>query len=217
MKKVLILISAACLLLPAMALGAGNANPYIYLEIDDREPVLEEPPIPAPMCYCEGPPLKCYRYGESATYTKNPYQPTWVYLHIAKTENGFRGVAFGMSKTSGNSVWTGCNNCPDFLMGPCSSPSACIVSSTGPCHQWQNHPAYCTWTARADVNVPDIYVIVASSDLGHHKVMNCDFEYDDNTSLGHGAEWAPTQSLVCGADPTAVELTTWGAIKGLYR
>jgi hypothetical protein len=208
MKKLLILISAACLLLPAMAFGAGNANPTLYLEIaaDDA------------MCICIGPPLQCYRYGQSSDFSKNPWQPTYVYVHVGKVENGFLGVPFGMVN-SGNAVFASCTACPGFLKGPSTAgePAAVIVSSTGACHQWMEHPVYCMWQAQADVNVPDIFTLVASADLGHHNVINCDNEYDVGTVLGHGAEWAPQQTLVCGGDPTAVELTTWGAIKGLYR
>jgi hypothetical protein len=77
-----------------------------------------------------------------------------------------------------------------------------------------DHPVYCMWLAQ-DAN-PDIWTVVASGDLGHHMVINCDNEYDTGTSLGSGAEWADNQTIVCGG-LGPVEETTWGQIKALYR
>ncbi len=203
MKKLLILISAACLLLPALAFGQ-NAAPRLYLEIAANDG----------MCMCVGPPLQCYRFGDASS--KFAWMPSWIYVHVGKVENGFLGVPFGMVN-SGAAIFASCTACPGFLKGPSTAgePAAVIVSSTGPCYQWQYHPVYCMWQAQ-DSNA-DLFTLVASADLGHHNVINCLNQYDTGTTLGHGAEWSANQTLVCGGDPTATELTTWGAIKGLYR
>jgi hypothetical protein len=189
MKKVLVALSFVCLLIPAMSFAAGNANPHVYLEIyaDDAH------------CTCPGPPLPCYRALPKADFT-----PAYIFVHVARVENGFLGIPFGMV-TSGGALFTACTACPGFLKGP----------STGLCHQWEDHPIYCMWLAQ-DAN-PDIWTIVASGDLGHHMVINCDNEYDSGTALGHGAEWSSNQTVACATGGDPVEETTWGRIKGLYR
>ncbi len=206
MKILLLLLSLLCLLAPGLSSAAGNVNPHLFLEIyaDNAH------------CICPGPPLSCYRYGSGDDQSKIPWQPTWVYIHVGKVENGFLGLPFGMAN-SGNATFASCTACPGFLKGPSTAgePFAVIVSSTGPCYQWQYHPVYCMWQAQADVNVPDLFMLVPSADLGHHNVINCDNQYDTGTVLGHGAEWSPAQSIVCGNSP--VEETTWGQVKALYR
>ncbi|KPJ61663.1 MAG: hypothetical protein AMJ46_00875 [Latescibacteria bacterium DG_63] len=204
MKKLLILISAACLLIPALVFGQ-NANPMLYLEIYDSDA----------HCICPyvrgGDPLPCYR-----PLPKAQWMPAYIFIHVAKVENGYLGVPFGMV-TSGGAMFSSCTACPGFLKGPSSAgePAAVIVSSTALCHPWNDHPIYCMWLSQ-DGN-DETWTLVASADLGHYYVINCLNEYDFGTTLGHGAAWAATNPLVCAGDPTPVEETTWGKIKGLYR
>jgi hypothetical protein len=201
MKKVLVAVSFVCLLVPAMVFAQGNANPNIYLEIYADEA----------HCTCPGPPLPCYR-----SDTKAQYLPTYIFLHVARVENGYKGLPFGMV-TDGNAMFTACTACPGFQKGPSTAgePAAVIVSSTGECHQWQQHPVYCMWLSNDAAG--EIWTVVSSADLGHYMVINCDNEYDSGTTLGHGAEWSTNQSFACATGGDAVEQTSWGRIKSLYR
>ncbi|KPJ59702.1 MAG: hypothetical protein AMJ46_10145 [Latescibacteria bacterium DG_63] len=200
MKRVLVAASLLCLMVPAVSF-AQNANPYLYLEIyaDDDH------------CTCQGPPLQCYR-----ALPKTAWTPTYIFVHVARTENGFLGIPFGMV-TSGGAMFSSCTACPGFLKGPSAAgePAAVIVSSTALCHQWQDHPIYCMWLSQDED--PDIWTLVGSADLGHYMVINCLNEYDFGTTLGHGAEWSSNQSFACATGDDPIDETTWGKIKALYR
>ena len=202
MKKLLVFISVVCLLIPAMALSEGNPTPHLYLEIFEEG---------VDNCICLGPPVSCFYDGYKANYV-----PCYVYVHIGKVPNGFLGIPFGMTSQN-TSVFLSSTACPGFLKGPSTAgePAAIIVSSTELCHPWQHHPIYCMWQAKDALK--DYFDLTASADLGHNNVINCDNEYDTGTTIAGNAQWIGPQDIVCGDDPTPVELTTWGAIKGLYR
>jgi hypothetical protein len=203
MKKLLILISAACLLVPAMVFAAGNPNPTLYLEIYNS---------PTDKCYCTyvpgGPPLTCWNGIKTQCF---------VFLHVGKVPNGFLGTPHGIAYTGDPFDYLSTTACPGFLKGPSTAgePDAIVVSSTGECHMWDHHSCYTRWMSGTGAD--SFFDIVANADLGHYKVINCDNLYDEGTVIGGRAEWSDVQSIVCGEDPTTVEETTWGKIKGLYR
>lgn len=203
MKKLLILISAACLLLPVMAFSAGNPNPTLYLEIYTSSAHCQCAYVPG------GPPIPCYLGPDR--------MQCYVFVHVAKVPNGFLGIPLGIDYTGPAADFLSATACPGFLMGPSTAgmPAAMISSSTGECHTWDHHPLYTRWFD--SLGGTDYFDIVASADLGHYKVINCDTEYDENTLIGGRAQWGGVQDITCGEGETAIELTTWGKIKGLYR
>jgi hypothetical protein len=83
-----------------------------------------------------------------------------------------------------------------------------------------DHPGYLTYFTTTDVGA-SYFDIVSNADEGCAIVVNCQAEYDLGTLIGGGAQWGGSQSIICAmdpsTDPTAVDFTTWGSIKSLYR
>ena len=133
----------------------------------------------------------------------------YVAVHVGKVPNGFLGLAFGIQASGAGVTFLGTVACPDFLKGPSSAgePAAIIISSKGECHQWQDHIGYLRYLTMNTCTT--WFDVVASADLGHHKVINCDIEYDEGTTVACRAQW--------GSEPSDVEATTWGGIKAAYK
>jgi len=131
---------------------------------------------------------------------------------------GYLGLGFGAQISGTGMTFMSWNACPGFLKGPSAAgePAAMLASSTALCHDWVDHEGYMIWMNLTGTTARYINII-ASADLGHAKVINCHNQYDDGTTIGGGVQIGGTQTIICGESPTAVNTTTWGAIKGLYR
>ncbi|KPJ60583.1 MAG: hypothetical protein AMJ46_06215 [Latescibacteria bacterium DG_63] len=92
MKQMLLIsVYLCCLTVPALGLAAGNANPHIYLEIFDFGSS-EPDPVPEYVCTCSYPVDPFPDFAEKTPGASLGY----VAVHIAKVENGFLGLPFGM-------------------------------------------------------------------------------------------------------------------------
>jgi hypothetical protein len=211
MKKLLILVAAACLFVPAMALAVGNANPTLYLEAYNSAADVE----PAGVCGHTLPfsgLIQCY------VAKSNPYCYGFIPIHVGKVENGFLGVAYGLQITGPYQAYLGETGCPGFNRGAGGAQVSIYFGSTQGCRQWHEHPGYSKVLANTDLGAT-YFDIINNADVGHHKVVNCDTEYDEGTVVAANgrAQWGGDQTVTCMGDPTDVELTTWSKIKGLYR
>lgn len=228
MKK--LLIALAALMIPVVVF-AGNPTPTLYLEVYGFE---EEPmPVPTYVCTHEGSPfaglLPCFS-------VRMPYMTYYVPIHIGKlvdictttgpecaTHGGFVGVPFGVTQTAPEGTpltFMSWNACPGFLKGVsvAGEPAACSSNSTTGCKDWFSHTGYLSYlNLSTNMTRKVLLNIGPNADVGHNKVINCAFTYDEGTAVGGGAEIDDAQTIVCAGDPTAVEQTTWGKIKGLYR
>ncbi|KPJ59358.1 MAG: hypothetical protein AMJ46_11520 [Latescibacteria bacterium DG_63] len=212
MKRLLASIVLVLLMIPSLVFADGNANPHLYLEINDF--TSDPAPVPDYVCTCPVVPpalIQCFS-GKSAGLAFG-----LVPIHIGKVENGFLGLPFGIATTGGDAIFLAAVACPGFLKGPSTAgePEAIIISSTQHCHQWRSHVGYLKYLTPN--TTATFFDIVPSADLGHYMVINCDNEYDLGTVVGGRAQWGGTQSVSCQGDPTTVHLGTWGKIKGLFR
>lgn len=212
MKKLLILVAAVCLFVPAMAQAAGNANPALYLEIYNN------PSDAAPAGVC-GHTLPFTGAIQCFDVKSNPYCYGFVPIHIGKVENGYLGIPYGLVQSGApTQAYLGEVACTGFNRGAGVGPGSIYFGSTTGCRQWNEHPGYSKVLASADMGAT-YFDIGPNGDVGHNKVVNCDTAYDEGTTIGtpSTAQWGGTQTVVCAGDPTDVELTTWSKIKGLYR
>jgi hypothetical protein len=233
MKKLLVLLIAACFcLVPTMAL-AGNTSPTLYLEIYmlDYDPDDPGPP-PANLCVHPSRPL----VGELPCFSpKAPYNFGIVPIHIGKLDTdpakggvlapgwplpcgpggGYDVISVGVAKTGTAVTYVGITGCPGFLQGPGTPPAAILFAATTACHDWLDHPCYVKYMSTTAMTAT-FFTIVANTDDGLIQLINCQLG-QEIPAVGGGAQWGGTKSIVCGLDPTAVDLTTWGNIKGLYR
>ena len=234
MKKLLIVLAA--LMIPSIVF-AGNVAPRVYLEVYRFEEDPTDPgPVPGYVCVHQQPTvypwtLPCY----AARY---PYNFYVVPIHIGSLDQpicltpgpscvdygGYLGIFFGVASTgSGTVFFMSWNACPGFLKGPSAAgePAACGASSTRDCHEWYDHEGYLVYLNLSSTNTSARYLnVTVSADLLHTRVINCHSQYDFGTIYGGfpgGVQIGGTQTILCGTDPTPVDATTWGAIKGLYR
>jgi hypothetical protein len=229
MKKLFVLIFAGYLLGMAPDFAAGNPVPdwpREYLEIY----TFVEKPTELPSYVCahalvnpgppevwENVPLPCYA-------AKLPYNFAYVPIHVAHLfiglGGGYKGVECGIETRGEDVTFIGAGTCPGFVMGPSGAgpPAAIAFLSTGPCYDWQFHAGYTIWQNQSTRTGATYFDIVANADYGDYYVLDCDYVLDDTTAVGHGAQWGGTKNIACCENgPTAVEVTTWGKIKGLYR
>jgi len=227
MKKLLVLLIAACFcLVPTMAL-AGNTNPTLYLEIYMLEEDPDDPgPPPAFLCFHESRPL----VGELPCFSpKAPYNFGIIPIHIGKLDQpicpdwpmpggpggGYDVLSVGVAKTGGTVNFVGITACPGFLQGPGTAPGAILFAATTKCHDWVDHPCYVKYMSTTSMTAT-YFTIVANADDSLIQLINCQLG-TEIPAVGGGVQWGGTKTIVCGLDPTAVNLTTWGNIKGLYR
>ncbi len=217
--------------LPVAALG-GNPCPTLYLEVYGFE---EEPDtVPDYVCtHAERPYvglLPCWAL-------RLPYSYYYIPVHIARVfhvcphemgpacvdHGGFSGVPFGIQQVAQEGaplVFQDWNPCPGFLRGVsiAGEPAACGAYSTQGCRDWVHHTGYLVyWNAGDNTASQADFSIVPSADLGHNKVINCEFKYDENTYVGGGARVSDSKTIGCIGDAYAVEESTWGSIKALFR
>jgi len=214
---------------PACAAG-GNHAPKVSLEVYGFE---EEPdPLPAGICVHEFPPfpseLPCYA-------VRLPYSFYYIPVHVCALDHpicpttgvpciglgGYVGLAFGLSQTAPTGsplMFMSWNACYGFLKGPSAAgePAACLASSTALCHDWYDHEGYLVYLNTSAGTDKVYFDIVNSADLNNHYVINCLSTYDENTTIGGRAQVGGAQDILCPG-PTAVEESTWGRIKTIYR
>jgi hypothetical protein len=219
MKKLLVLLIATCFCLVSSMALAGNTNPTLYLEIYMYDYDPDDPgPAPAELCFHNpGPPV-----GELPCYSpKAPYRFGIVPLHIGKldlpiavgwpppipTGGGYAGVAYGVASSGVAVLYLSFMACPGFNQGPGTAPGAIVAAAFTQCQDWMDHPGYCKYISTENVGAT-YFDVVNNAEEGKYVVINCQLAYDV-TSIGGRAQW--------GVDPTGVDLSTWGKIKGLYR
>jgi len=200
MKKLLVLICAACFLFPVVAL-AGNAHPTLYLEIWSYS--TKPTTLPSYICVhphpgYPTPPIPCW----SAVIGTHVY----VAVHIAKLDlpicpvpldpsctnkGGFLGLPFGIVEVSDIPLtFMSWNACPGFLKGPSNAgePAACLASSTSLCHDWTDHLGYLYYRNIDGTTVADLTIVQSADEpLGGPWVINCMTTYDQGTNVGGGA------------------------------
>lgn len=229
MKKLLVLISACCLMVMAPDFAEGNpvlSMPWLYLEIY----TFAEQPTELPSYVCThalvdpGPPpvyenadsLPCYA-------PKNPYEFAYAPIHTATGQTGFpgfRGNNFGIQVSGEPVSFLGAVACQGFIEGPGVGPAAICFLSTGSCYDWKNHSGYTCWFNSSSSRTGATYFdIVANADVGNYYALDCQYTWVKHTAIRGGAQWGGTKTIGCGCvtGPTSVEATTWSEIKGLYR
>jgi hypothetical protein len=227
MKKLLVLFAAACFCLFPVVCLAVNAHPYFYLE---TYTYATDPnsPGPAPDSICVHthpgplPELQCFA-------PKNtPYSYGIVPLHIGQLDEpisegwpvplppggGYAGVTYGVAQSGSFVIFLSFVACPGFNQGPGTAPGAIVAGAFTQCHDWYDHPGYCKYLC-PDLNAT-YFDITTNAEEANYAVINCQVSYD-NTLIGGRAQWGGTKTVTCMTGPTAVEQTTWGKIKGLYR
>jgi hypothetical protein len=208
MKKLLILIAVACLMIPVMA--TAQDPPHVYLEIYQQAP---ETPPPPEACVCPGPGVE----GLQCWHAKTQYNHAFVPIHIGKMP--FKGIDFGYQVTGEGVMSLTCLACsPDFQLSTIQPEVELYIGSTVGCMPWWRHPGFLrafAFTAAAKSTF-DLLPPASTPPVTAINVNDCDGGRNDATYV-HGAEWGGTKSLTCGDAPTNVELTTWGAIKDLFR
>ena len=227
MRWLWILIIASCLAVVVPHVVCGNPVivpdwPREYLEIYTFE---EEPAeLPSYVCehalvegsfppWYENLPPPCYAL-------KLPWSLAYVPIHVdhfGSSENpqdgGYMGVRCGIEVLGEPVVFAAASACPGFLVGPsvAGPPAAILFLSTSACHEWQFHAGYTCWMNNSELPDATFFNIVANADAGDCRVLDCNGVWDEATAIGHGAQWGGTQIA------TAVQLTTWGKVKALYR
>jgi len=245
MKKLLILIVAACFCLAPAVTLAGNLDPHFYLEIYMEEMDPDDPgPPPGYLCYHTAPPgvpgdpcpaipggtpeLQCFS-------PKAPYNFGIVPIHVghlwtpplaegwplpAGPGGGWVLVSLGIQRTGIAVTYVGITMCPNFLQGPGTAPGAILATATTKCHDWCDHPCYVKYMSTTNMGATYFTIIGNLEDGNTIDLINCQAisERPILTGIGNQAQWGGTKTLTCPQFGwTAVDLTTWGAIKGLYR
>ncbi len=225
------LIPMLCLpllaILVAPALG-GNVQPRLFLEVYR----FEEQPVPVPdyVCVHAIPPYSAF----PCFAVRMPYNLYYVPIHVGALNppcplepgpacadyGGFVGVPFGIVQSAPEGTpltFVSWNACPGFLEGVsvAGEPAACVSNSTSGCKDWYDHPGYLVYVnASSNSTKAAMLYLVPNADLGHNKVVNCAFAYDENTYAAGMAEINDTQTTACFVP---VEENTWGSIKALFR
>jgi hypothetical protein len=212
MRKVSILLALGYLASSALAFAAGNTSPCLVLTIYTN--TADEPP--ATSCIARSSTvfqdiLDCYAPKPA------PGSYGFLSVHVGRLENGFTGIPFGIEATGSAVTFLGFVPCPGFtvVLSEPGMPSAIMVTSTEGCRQAREADGYLTYLCSS---VSATYFnIVANADMGHYKVINCDYTFDEGTSNSGYAQWGGTQTVVCPYLWLATEPVTWGKIKTLYR
>ncbi|KPJ60364.1 MAG: hypothetical protein AMJ46_07285 [Latescibacteria bacterium DG_63] len=228
------LASLLCLMIPALALG-GNAEPKLYLEAYGTEEIASYPP-PSYVCSHELPSPGTIQCHDS----KSPWSYLYLAVHIdgldetcpfepllpntgCENYGGFLGLTLGVASSGEPVLFTALFPCPGFAAGPSAAgwPAAIVVAGfDDECHDRWDHPCYLVFFNNSALTGATYFDIVDNADGMfndmNHNVINCNFEYDANTVIACRAQWGGDQDITC-AEVVAVEATTWGRIKALYR
>jgi len=230
MKTLLILVIVACFCLAPAVTLAGNINPIMFLEIYTMADDPDDPgPPPSYLCYHDARPL----VGEIQCYAeKVSYNFGLVPIHVGRLNppisqgwplpagpgGGWVLVSYGLQRTGVTVTYVGISMCPNFLQGPGTAPGAILATATTQCHDWLDHACYAKFMSSTNVGATYFTIIGNLEDYNIIDLINCQ-AITENTILtvGGGAQWGGTKTLVCATDPIGTETTTWGAIKALYR
>lgn len=236
MKKLLVLLIAACFCIAPAVAHAGNLNPTLYLEMYMYD---TDPDDPDYGCVIGGTcPEICYHsvhplVGDLHCYnTKTAYFIGVTPIHVAKLATppladgwplpcgpggGYVLVSCAITKAGAAVTFMGLTVCPNFLQGPGTAPGGILVSATTKCHDWEDHPCYGKWLTTNVVQTN--FTITGNLEDGNMiDLINCQGTTERPIlTVSGGAQWGGTKTIVCATNPTAVTTTTWGAIKGLYR
>jgi len=235
MKTLLVLLAAACFFLVPVVAQAGNANPVVYLEVYMYDTDPDDPDFGCvalgtcpEICFHNSPipydtPLHCYS-------PKLPYMFAVVPIHVAKMDppiaqgwplpcgpgGGYVQVSTGITRSGAPATFLGFSACPNFLAGPSAPPLDILFSATTACHDWRDHPCYGKWMSTSSV-VASFFDITGNVNNGMiTNLINCQLG-TEIPAIGGRGQWGGTQTIECPFGPTAVDVTTWGKIKGLYR
>jgi hypothetical protein len=228
MERLLLLLAVACVCLGSAVAHAGNAHPALYLEIYSfvQDPV---DPGPAPSHLCVHPQGS----GELACYSpKAPYTFGIVPIHVDRLDTpiaqgwplpcgpggGYVGVTLGVAMTGVVCTYLSFEVCPEYLQGPSTPPVSIVLCATTKCHDWPDHPGYLRYINSGTDTGATYFDIVNNPDDGYFAVINCrgTAEYGA-TVVGGRAQWGGSKTVSCYSRPIAVESTTWGNIKAIYR
>jgi hypothetical protein len=212
MKRVSILLAFGYLANPALAFAAGNTMPRLYLTVYSN--TVDE--APATSCIARSSPT----YGDFLDcYAAKPGPGSFGFLsvHAGRLDNGFTGIPFGIQASGSAVTFLEFVPCPGFtvVLSQAGMPSAILATSTVGCRQAREAVGYLTYLCSSVWATH--FTIVANADLGHYKVINCDYTFDEGTVNSGYAQWGGTQTVVCPYLWVPVEATTWGKVKGLYR
>jgi len=213
MKLLLFVVVAGSLLATTPAWGEGNPNPWPVLVI--RNSTVDEAPAGAcvfPAGIDPQTELQCYdRKLAAGNYG-------FLSVHAGHLDNGFTGLPFGIHASGSPVTYVEFVACPGFAVGPSQAgmPSAILVTSTVGCRQERDAVGYLKYKC---LNTSVTYFnIVGNADLGHYKVVNCDYTFDENTEIKTGAQWGGNEStLFCPGVGVGIEATTWGQLKAIFR
>jgi hypothetical protein len=138
-------------------------------------------------------------------------------VHAGHLNNGFTGIPFGVQAIGSAVTFLEFVPCPGFtvVLSQAGMPSAIMVTSTEGCRQAREAVGYLKYVC-SDTRAT-FFEIVANADLGHHKVINCDYTFDEYTGIDGKAQWGGTRQLSCPYIWLGTEVLTWGKIKTLYR
>jgi hypothetical protein len=212
MKLLSLLIVVVCLVLPIRALAGGNFQPELVLTIHNN--TVDEPPSEACVMPSGGDPLDwidCYD-------TKlAPGNYGFLSVHAGHLDNGFTGLPFGIQASGYPVTFLGFVPCPGFtvVLSQAGMPSAIMVTSTMGCRAAREAVGYLKYVC-SDTRAT-FFQIVANADLGHYKVINCDYTFDEGTGIGGMAQWGGTRQLGCPYVWVGAPALTWGGIKSLFR
>ncbi|KPJ60591.1 MAG: hypothetical protein AMJ46_06260 [Latescibacteria bacterium DG_63] len=230
MRNSLVLMSALCLLIPVLAFG-GNAEPKLYLEAFTTD---ELPSYPPPSYVCsheeEPGPIQCYVPKARWSYLYLPVHidnldETCPIGTVPNCDNygGYLALALGVASSGEPVLFTALFACPGFCLGPSIAgwPGAIVVAAIDDdCHDRWDHPLYLVYANHSCLTGATYFDIVDNADGMHndmnHHIINCSHEYDANTVIACRAQWGGDKDITCG-EIVAVEATTWGRIKALYR
>lgn len=227
MKRLSALLAILCLLIPAVAL-AVNTAPKLYLEAFGTE---ELPQSPAPSFVCQ--------YESSKPGAISCYAPkaSWTSLYLAvhidnlgqtcpnpagpacEEFGGYKALPFGVAVSGEPAAFTTMFACPGFALGPslAGAPGAVVVAGLGlACMSSVYHPCYLGFVNNSRCVGATYFDIVPNADLGHYKLVNCSYTYDENTTVACRAQWGGHQNTTCVV-LVPVQATTWGRLKGMFR
>jgi len=228
----MLLVAAFFCLAPVLAFADGNTAPRLYLEVYQYNFDPDDPgPPPAEICTHQvkpipiGQELQCFvdkaafNFGIVPVHVGHLDEPIATSWPLpAGPGGGYVGLAYGLVRTGVAATFVGYVPCAGFLQGPSSAgvPAAIVVSATTACHDWWDHTGYCKFLSTSNLGAT-FFDIVANADLLDVEVINCQANLDLGLVVAGGAQWGGPKSYQCGVSPDAVNVTTWGKIKGLYQ
>ena len=123
-------------------------------------------------------------------------------------------MSCGIASSGLSVTFAGFIACPGFVQGAGSAPQAIAVSATAACHDIFDHPGYCKYMTTTYVGAT-YFDIISNADDGAIKIINCQGNPDPGWEVAGGAQWGGTKTISCYY--VAIEPTTWGKIKAVYR